>query len=173
MAANFVVEDGTSKTDANAYATIAQVDQHNDDFVADTSWDAATDVAKQAAIREATIYLDSRFNTRWRGLRTDEDQSLDWPRSWIEDFDGFAIESDEMPTALIQATAELAIKVEGGEDLMADLSDPGTIKRKKTKVGPIEVDTTYMDGNPQFKKYRKVDALLRDLVVTLGEIRRS
>lgn len=173
MAATFVVEDGSSLSNANAYITVALADQYNDDQLADATWLAATDAAKEMAIRKATQYLDDRFNRRWKGRRSDRDQSLDWPRVDVLDNDGFGIDSDEMPKALLDAVTELAIKSAGGEDLMPDITAPGTIKREMKKVGPITTDTEYTGGKSQIKRYRKVDGLLRGLVLPAGEMLRG
>jgi len=124
-------------------------------------------------IRKATQYLDARFNKRWRGTRSNEDQALDWPRAWIIDTDGYSIESDEMPASLVNATCELAILAAGGEDLMPDLSNPGTVKSEMRKVGPITTKTEYMGGDSPVKRYRKVDGMLRQLIRPLGEMQRG
>jgi hypothetical protein len=173
MAATFVVEDGNGSSSANSYVTIADADTYNDNFVDNTTWDSATDANKEAALRKATHYLDMRFNRRWYGERSNELQALDFPRTGITDYDGYVIDSDEIPQALKDACVEMAVKIAGGETVMADLSDPGTIKSESKKVGPITIKKEYLGGDSPIKKYRKVDALLRDLILPSGEMFRG
>ena len=54
----------------------------------------------------ATRLLDETID--WKGRKADNNQALEWPRSGMYDRNGFDIDNDEMPTALINATAEMA-----------------------------------------------------------------
>lgn len=82
MAAIFVVEDGTSKSDANSYTTIAFADQYFENHDNPSDWTGSTQAEKEMALRNATQYLDRYYGGRWRGRKKDldENQALDWPR---------------------------------------------------------------------------------------------
>jgi hypothetical protein len=53
------VEDGSGKTDAASYVTVADVDQHHKR--AKAYWAALSSDEKEAALNVATAYLDSHF----------------------------------------------------------------------------------------------------------------
>jgi hypothetical protein len=157
--ATFIVEDGTGKTNANAYVTEAEADAYVDDHSQDAVWVAPLSSAlKQKAIRLATQYLDATYD--WFGVPTNEDQALDWPREGVPKNDRWEYDSDEMPQALKDACAELAVKSANGTDLLADLTDNGTIKREKSKVGSLESEIEYVDGNSPNTSFQLVDDLL-------------
>jgi hypothetical protein len=81
-----------------------------------------------------------------------EDQALDWPRYNVE-VEGYAVDSDIVPTEIKNACAELALKASSA-DLNPDLTQ-GVISEQ---VGSISV--TYDKGSPQFTRYRAIDAII-------------
>lgn len=106
MAITLVVEDGTGKSNANSYASIANGDAYHDAHLYATDWTGATDATKDKALAMATRQLDEKF--RWDGTKESETNALQWPRHGTTDRGGWAIDSDEIPQDLINATAELA-----------------------------------------------------------------
>jgi hypothetical protein len=158
-----VVEDGSGLTNADAYVSVGETDTYNTNFVANSTWQEAGTDEKELAIRKATAYLDNKYRSRWRGRRSNETQALSWPRAYVVDDDGFGLASDDIPTALKNATAEAAIRALTGE-LMSDLTTPGTIGRTRKKVGPLETETEFVGGSSQVPSYRVIDALLRSLI---------
>jgi len=164
-----IVEDGTGKSDAESYLSVADATTYAGKYGLTFS---GTSTQQEEALRLATQYLDARFNTLWLGERSNEKQALDWPRRALLDADGFLISSTAMPQALKDATAELAIKARS-ETLMPDVSDPGTIASEDVQVGDLRVATSYHGGRSQFKLYRKVDGLLRDLVLSGARVTRA
>jgi len=165
MAATFTVEDGTGKTDANAYATIAEVQQYNDDYKADAVWDAlATDALKEKHIRIATRYLDGLYGGSWKGVATNENQALDWPRAGVAKRFVYSYDSDEVPQALIDACAEAAILSANSEDLSPDLTSDGAIKRIKSELDVLKEEIEYSGASSPYKRYTDVTRLVRDLI---------
>lgn len=157
--ATFIVEDGTGKTDANAYVSVADADTYVDNHSQDAVWSAPlSQPLKEKAIRLATQYLDAVYD--WFGVPTNEDQALDWPREGVPKNERWTYDSDEMPQALKDACAELAVKSANGTDLLADLTDNGTIKREKSKVGSLESEIEYVDGNSPNTTFQLVDELI-------------
>jgi len=161
---SLVVEDGTSKTDADSYLSVADADTYHTAHSASTDWSGAETADKEKSLRLATQFLDAKFNGLWRGYRTYQDQSLDWPRACVEDNDGYSYVSDQMPQKLLDATAELALKVAGGDTLLDDVDRPGISKTKEVKVGPITIKKDYLGGDSPFKRYPLVEELLRPLL---------
>jgi len=174
---SLTVEDGTGKTDADAYASEVFVDTYNTNYVNDATWIAATSANKELAIRHATQFLDTEF--LWRGRRKTGTQALDWPRLDVIDRNGYAVLSTIVPTAVQQACAELAIKdlTTGIQPDIAATS--GELIEDTVEVGPITVKKRYSEGTAGAStQYVKVNGLLFDLILggpgsALGTYERS
>jgi hypothetical protein len=166
----FTVEDGSAKTDANAYCTTAYVDQYNADHEQRASWLQAN---KQLCIRLATQYLEMRYRRRFRGQRWSETQALGYPRTDFEDDDGYSVTSGSsasMPARLTDACAELALNVADGDTLFASfspeiesLSISNEAKSESVSYrGAAQASTT--------KVYPRVDMLLAPLLHSGSDI---
>jgi hypothetical protein len=162
-----VVEDGTGKSDAEAYDTIANISTYLTKYGEETTFDGlASDELREEATREGARYLDAVYGVRWLGTRTNETQALDWPRSGVYDYDGFLIDGSTMPQALLDAQAIAADRAAAGDDLMPDVTNPGTLKSKRSKVGELEVEKEWIGGQGMFKKYSLIEKLLAPLVAS-------
>lgn len=177
MAANFIVEDGTVVANANAYVTVAFVDQYVLDAGGQTAWDAALDSAKQIAIVKATRYIDMLFGKKFRSRRRDRLQKLEWPRQDIYFSDGnLWINDDEIPQELQEACAEYAT-----EAISAELIESSIAKGKnrqvdgETKVvGPITTSTQYTNRSrisgsvpdSAFKTFPKAEMIIAPLLAS-------
>ena len=155
----FVVEDGTRKSDANAYLSVEQFEDHHiDRGVASIVEGDYIDSEKQAAIVNATDYIDKRFGRRFRGWRSTAAQALEWPRTDAYDDDDYLLQ--DVPNQLIKAGAEYALIVlQLGRNLAPipgtsfPITDPNTgttdssastsVTRSTEKVGPIEDTKEY------------------------------
>ena len=151
----FTVEDGSGVTGANSYEAVADADTYHSDR-ANTAWDDETTASKQAALIEATDYIESHY-TWATGYKTSDAQGLSWPRSGAVDRHGWAFESTEVPQEVQDATSYLALQA-----LSADLGGPLGRDQKKVKVGPVEVE--YTDTAEATTAYPIVDGLLAGLV---------
>src|SRR5512139_2722558 len=85
MALTLVKEDGTGKTDANSYASVADADGYFEAHLYATVWTVATTETKTAALVMATRLVDSQF--QFHGYRAHETQALQWPRERCADPD--------------------------------------------------------------------------------------
>lgn len=107
MAFTFLVEDGTGLTGANSYATVAEADDY---LVANIHvapiWAALDTASKEYLLAWASRYLDQRAT--WNGDRMVNTSGLRWPRTGVYTIDDVLIADDEVPTALKQATIEMA-----------------------------------------------------------------
>lgn len=166
-----IVEDGSGKTDSESYASVAEADTYHTNF-GNTGWTGTT-IAKEVALRNATQFLDTEYHRLWKGARVDDDQALDWPRAFIQDEDGFAIESDIVPVKLKNAAIELALSALT-ESLAPNQSSPvGSIKRTRKKLAIMETETEYAGGASQRKMYRKAADLLIDFIDGIQERKRA
>lgn len=172
---SLTVETGSGSATAESYASVAAADAYW--LVRDNpegwSGEEATTGVKEAALRKATQFIDATYQRRWRGVRTNEIQALAWPRSNVEDVDGYTIASNAMPTKLLEATFEAALlHITETDGLMPDVDQRG-IGRERVRVGPIEEDITFVgesDGQPVFTL---VERLLSGLIISGSRVSRG
>ena len=149
---SLICEDGSGKSDSESYISVADASTYHT-ARGNAAWAAlATDALREAALRRATDYMRQAYRSRWQGYKVNEDQALDWPRYDVE-VEGYAVDSDIVPTEVKNACAELALRASAAE-LNPDLTQ-GVAREK---VGQIEVE--YDKASPQFTRYRAIDALL-------------
>lgn len=153
MAIEYIVEDGTSKTDSTSYVTIDFIDQYAENL-GYSDWDTYSTPVKESYANQATQYIDLSFN--FSGTKTESTQALEFPRqncyeSCIREY----FDDDEIPTKLKRAVAEVAIN-RGINDSRLISSTSETLKREK--VGSIEVER-FAPGTIQ-KTYPQVNKML-------------
>lgn len=158
----FVVEDGTGLEDATAYISVAFLDAYWLDVNVTFT---QTETQKQAAIVEATRYIEARWRNKFRGCIVTEIepyQALSWPRYNVWDHRGLLLPYDEVPIGIQNATAEYA-KVALESPLAAlqprPTQDPFVTKEK---VGPIEVER--LPGAQIVHPVPAADRLIREFV---------
>ena len=120
------IEDGSVVADADslidtadfrAYAVSRGVnDLSTDDEVVD------------ALLRKAMDFINAQ-RSRFQGVKVDEGQSLQWPRSGVY-VDGFPVAADSIHPDLINAQCELAIALHNGVDLQPNENGREVIRKK-------------------------------------------
>ena len=146
------VEDGTGKATAESFISVTDASTYHT-ARGNAAWAAlASDTVREQCLRKATDYMEQVYRSRWQGCRVGETQALSWPRYDVE-VEGYAIDSDVVPTEIKNACAELALKASAAE-LNPDLTQ-GVAREK---VGQIEVE--YDKASPQFTRYRAIDAII-------------
>lgn len=157
MASTLVVEDGTGL--ANADSFISAVDaatyhtNHNN-----TAWAALTDAQKDAALRYATAYVDTKF--QYLGYLYKDTQSLSWPRTDAWDMDRRLLTG--VPQKVKDAVCELALVHATTENVNATFDRGGAIASEE--VGSVKV--AYFDRAPAGVTYPFLIQMLAR--VTLG-----
>ena len=146
-----IVEDGTGLSTAESFISVAGADVRHS-ATGMTNWATLTTTEKEQALRRATIYMEQRYRERWKGTRLLRAQALSWPRYGAE-VDGFALDSNYVPTDVANACADLALKAAAG-DLAPDLTR-GIVREK---VGPLE--TEFDRYSPQSTRYVSIDGTL-------------
>lgn len=161
----FVVEDGSGKTDANSYVSVADCDTYHSNHSGSTTWSGATTANKEKALRLATQYLDAKYERRWIGVRFSLEQRLHWPRSYVEQYDIYTISTTTIPRELKDACCELALKQLSDTDLAPDITNPGNIAEEEVSAGSVSSRTKYVGGGKsQTKSYTLVRHLLQPLL---------
>jgi len=88
-----------------------------------------------AALVVASEWLDAQYRADFMGYKTGgQDQVRDWPRIGAWDVYGYAIADDTIPTAVINATYELALR---------ELQSPGAMSVDYT---PSKYTSVSIDG---------------------------
>lgn len=146
-----VVEDGTGLVNAESYISVLQADEYHA-AMGNTSWAAATEEAREIALRKATQYVDMSYS--FRGYKTTLSQSLEWPRDWYPD------DYVEWPIRNLKAAvAELALRALTTA-LTTDQEDRGVVEES---VGPVSVK--YSDSRFAGQvRFHVVDSLMSKLV---------
>lgn len=161
-----IVEDGTGLSNAESFNSLAEIVTYAGKF--GLTWPgSANTAAQEAAARQATIYLEAVYGGQITGSRVSSTQALSWPRNYAEDSeleprgypDTYYFPSNVVPVRWKEAHAELSVKALT-EDLMPDVSNPGSLRAKAISVGPISKSVTYAGANSPVKWYRKVDLMV-------------
>jgi hypothetical protein len=160
MPISIVVEDGTGKTDANAYVSVASARAYaeargKDDVLPEDDDDVA------ALIVQSTDYLET---LPWKGTRTTTTQALAFPRCGVV-IDGQCLADDVIPVRLTTAQSQAVLEIAVNGDLLPTQMKPGI---KEKDIGPIK--TIYFGGdNTDFiPRFPMLDAMLRQLLGTSG-----
>lgn len=165
MATQFVVEDGSGLSTANALISVAAADQITENYGASSDWSGAAQAVKENAIRESTRYLN--FHYAWSGYKVEIDQACQWPRFSVYDEDFNSIDSDVIPERVKEACAYLALQVVEGDTLLEDFDNKSNVKKTKDVIGPITEEREYTGGGESPEKtYQVVDRLVAPFIVT-------
>lgn len=134
-----VIDATVGGASANSYVTVVEADAYFEADLYSGTWDAADNTKKAKALVMATRILDQECS--WIGDRADENQALRWPRVNAEDSDGESIDETIVPTAIKNATFELAKSL-----LSTDrTADPDTEGIKRMKLDVLEFEFDKMD----------------------------
>jgi len=128
--------------------------------------------SRELALIQATSYLDQNYKGRWLERRTDLDQALDWPRAFVDDLDGYRIDSNVVPKQVKDACAYVAGLILQGEELLGVVTtDESGIASQSIEVGPIKESITYKGGGKRVSNsYPKVDAMLAPVLGSSNRI---
>ena len=129
---------------ADSYASLAAALTYHA-AMGNAAWAASTDALREPALRRATLWTDATYRSRWTGYRLNgRTQSLDWPRSGVVDWEGYAVDSATIPAEVVSATCEAALR---------ELATPGSLapdyvaseQVASAAAGPVSV--TFRDGS--------------------------
>jgi hypothetical protein len=153
-----VIEDGSGRADAESYISVSDCDAYHA-ARGNAAWTGEVAV-KEAALREATAFVEDSYRGLWRGVRAKWEQALAWPRFGVIDQDSFHLASNQVPSLVMDAVCEAALRAIQS-DLTPDLDRGGRIKRQKVDV----IETEYRDDAPVGKTYPEIENKLSCLLV--------
>jgi hypothetical protein len=165
-----VVEDGTIVADANSFVTVAEVDARAAELATAeaAAWIAESDTTKKEnAIIVGTEWFGDTLYTRWRGARTSEEQTLDYPREGVVTPDGRAIASDQIPAELKRANCDISIESLSDPTLTPDVpaKQVGVTQMRRKSSSGAEEEYHYEGGTTVAgTSYRKIVRGLRPLL---------
>lgn len=156
-----IVETGTANPLSEAYASVEFADAY---FLSmgNTVWAALEVVDKERALRRSAQFMCQSYCLRWKGVRVNTTQALDWPRYDvpIPDVGVYNIvDPATIPKIIVQANAELAVIASAGE------LNPNKSQNIVSKViGPIKI--VYDQASPQGKKFVAVEDMLAPFLLS-------
>ena len=101
MAVSLVVEDGTAKTNSNAYDDTTTGQQYMDDM-------GYTETLTDETLIRGARTLDALVGLRLKGIRKTAAQAMNWPRSSATDEHSNLISDTTVPEKYKQAAIEMA-----------------------------------------------------------------
>lgn len=164
-----VVEDGSGKSNADAYVDVAFADTYVTDFLGgDSDWSAASTTEKEVAIRRATQFLDGAYVHRWSGLRRFGNQALAWPRYSVITSDFILLDSDVIPIEVKRATVEAAVR-SFTVDLTPDTTPSDrSVKSRESEFAVFRESVEYAGAQSTQPDFRKIERLLAPLLQGAG-----
>ncbi len=156
MTVQFVVEDGTGKSTATSYATVAQYRQYWENRGVDYSATAQSLI--ETKLNTATEYIDTTYTFDGTPLLTT--QSLEWPRTDVLTGYDEPVSNASVPQRVIDATCYLAAQdgLQFVDDGIASIS-----------YGPISKTFSRPGGQKQFPV---ADKLLKEFILQGSRIMR-
>lgn len=175
-----IVEDGTGGNPlANSYATQAEANTYLTNTGRNSgNWKDAGNTGRDALLVLAAQFMMARWNGKWVGVESYEDQPLDWPRIGAFKRSGYSFDSNAIPEEVKRAQIEYAY---------AEATNPGSlfvqiayddtnrqITASRVRVDVVEESVQYSASNPApqaFRKFPGADALIKHLVSKPGLMR--
>jgi len=159
MAIQFVVEDGSGKSDATSYISVADADQIIENF--GLSWvSGVTEDQKKIALNNAARYIDQKYYGGWKGFKGSGTQALQWPRFDVTDDDGWTLATTDIPALLKQAVVQMAVYFNNEGSVFPDADNPGKLKMERIKIDVLEFEEEYLAGTSGSEIAATIDALL-------------
>ena len=139
-----ILENGKMPAQANSFSSVEFADDWNTARNSEL-WpldpDPETIAKKEAALIKATDYLNG---LNWNGRKAAPGRIMAWPRIQAHDQDGYNIDPETVPEAVMAACSYLAGLVYGGAELQPMLERGGRIQSKA--IGKLK-KTYFQDAN--------------------------
>lgn len=129
------------------YGTLADFKTYCDEAGYDHS--AFNDSVLTHTLNLASKKLDAEFRSRWVGYRTDNTQSLEFPRTnAIGSVSGVLYAADTVPTAILESTYELTFQMASGvvRGVVGDKNEATIKSEKKSLVSGMSKEVEYTSG---------------------------
>ena len=158
-----VIEDGTIVSGANSLVTLAEADLYHLNH-GNTDW-SGTDSERARKVIRAQQFYDGRYRMRLKGVKTNSDQVLTWPRDVMVDEDGYSVDADEIPQLVKDSVCEIARTLPSTQKITQSAS------LKRVKAGSVEVE--YFSESKQREVLDLADELNRPYLRPAGTLTRA
>jgi hypothetical protein len=128
-------------TTANSYVTVNEADAYFSDRSNATAWSGSTQ--KAGLLITSSRLLD--WMLQFKGTKTSELQSMQFPRTGVELPSGYAVPDNIIPTEVKMAVFELAL-ISADSDRVADNPLAGL---EQVTAGPLTIKTAPQSDNPK------------------------
>lgn len=123
------------------------------------------------ALLVASEWLDGSFGYRWPGYKVGDraQQTRDWPRSWVQDREGYPVSADFVPTEIENATYEAALRhLQDATVLNADHT-PNRYKRVSIE-GSVSAEYLSLSAEQVQKQFPIIGQILAPLLEGNGGV---
>lgn len=154
------VEDGTGKTDSDAYVSLEDCSAYTQ--ARGLSFPTSPAGPAEAAIIRATAAIDATYRSRFSGEKVNgRQQALEWPRKNATDASGSNIDTDEVPFEIVEATCEAAVReLATPGAMMPDLERGEQIK--SLQAGSVAIE--YGSNASAQTTFSLIDGILSGLI---------
>jgi hypothetical protein len=139
-----IVETGAGLDNSTSLCSLVVADGYNRRHPDGDSWEFRDESEKEMLLQAATLQIQDGI--QWFGRRSRRTQALDWPRTCVEDRDGWTIASNSIPLQVSYAVAELARILGERRDAGQNTTTP-TVPLKKVELGPISIEMATPSAN--------------------------
>lgn len=164
-----VVEDGTGRSDAESYSSVADADNYLLIKLAiEGKWRSeSSESQKEASLRIGTRFLDGLVSERLKGIRSFTEQGLALPRTgmWVG---GTLWPYNKIPREFKEACIELAnMHREGNLPTMLSAADRG-VASKTVKADTALKSVVYSGSAPEEDYYLYIEQILKEYLISAG-----
>ncbi len=137
-----------------------------DTYVEDRGYTVPAGDTDTALIR-ATDYIDAKYGMRFSGTKTGgRAQERQQPRTGQTDSSGEAIDEDEIPVEVINATYEAALLELASPGVLQKSINPAGVIKRVAVEGAVEVEYANTEAHDQVIEYPIIDGILATLLST-------
>lgn len=156
-----IIEDGSNVSGANSYCTLTEIREYAlQRGVTLTLNDSKLEVYSFKAMD----YLEGKGD-EYKGLRSNSDQSLSWPRMDVV-IEGVDFPVDDIPQAVKNAQCRLCMDVSAGIDLLPTI-EGGKFIVKET-IGALSTEYSQIVGTKSLPTLNAVRSILKPVLKNGG-----
>lgn len=151
------------------YGTAAGFDTYHTARGRDVSAHGSDDV--NVALLVASEWLDGAFGYRWPGYKVGDRQKQirDWPRSWVQDREGYPVDASTVPTEIENATYEAALRHLQDETVLQSDYTPNRYKRVSIE-GSVSAEYLSLSAEQVQVQFPVIDQILAPLLEGSGGV---
>ena len=122
-------------TSSNSYCTVEQADDYFGGRMYADNWDSLGDSDKEKVLVMAARRVEAE---RFAGIKTDQNQSLQFPRTGLTDKEGYIYSETVIPQGVINAQCEMALfYLDRDERLLNERELHDAQFMEHNKIGPF------------------------------------